>query len=98
MTLIEAIKSGRPFRRKNSWGETPWRNAKDGAFIADELLADDWEIQEPTVTISRALLFEALGEIDVTKLTEFHPPSGNTYLSWKAIDDFARRLGLGGPE
>jgi len=43
MTIIEAMKSGRPFRRKgwDSWIQP----SKTGVFYSSEILADDWEIQ-----------------------------------------------------
>lgn len=68
MNLIEAIKSGRPFRRKE-WEsfavEIKERSYYEGGRSFDlilanpsfsvettleDLLADDWETQEPTVT------------------------------------------------
>lgn len=40
MTLMDAIKSGRPFKRKN---ETAWRDQKE--VNVEALLAEDWEVQ-----------------------------------------------------
>jgi hypothetical protein len=74
MNLIEAIKSGRPFRRHPdmSWiyvkgGVLYYNRASDGAICeqsltVDSLLADDWEIQEPTVTITRTQLQDAYND------------------------------------
>lgn len=42
-TIIEAIKSGKPFRRKYE-DEYGWRNANE-IFKEHEIVADDWEIQ-----------------------------------------------------
>lgn len=53
MNLIEAIKSGKPFRR-------PGRDWTPRLFSPADVLADDWEIQEPTVTITRAQLNQAV--------------------------------------
>lgn len=74
MRLHEAIDSGRPFTRL-SWGPTRrwWRRAGPRVTPVDELdcdatshlnvddiCADDWEVQEPTVTITRAQLADAI--------------------------------------
>lgn len=70
MTLIEAIKSGRPFRRR-SWDDGHWVSVSDDDilrfddatdFISDvvDMCADDWEIQEPKVEITRAQFWEAV--------------------------------------
>lgn len=81
MNLIEAIKSGRPFRKKgslNEWyeyrqcGETarligigPWPHSYQAAVIylsPDIVTGWEWEIQEPTVTISRTQFWDAYRE------------------------------------
>lgn len=82
MNIIEAIKSGRPYRRK-LWAKatcqppTLWcvktidmcgqlQLVKDDmeSFAPqwDDLLADDWEIQEPTVTITKAQFYSAVDD------------------------------------
>lgn len=82
MTLIEAIKSGRPFRRTSyshrgslgAWleirkvprGDTVlWieQDQSEGAFSVDDVLANDWEIQEPTVTITRTQFWKAVESV-----------------------------------
>jgi hypothetical protein len=78
MKLHEAIKSGRPFQRRVHVGlsncgpyasGTEWlRSFQLGEFenfdiAVDDILADDWEIQEPTVTITRTQLRAALERI-----------------------------------
>ncbi len=76
MNLIAAIKSGRPFR-KRSWvrpdegwlqyeaeyNRVSWTN-RDGTFnfSASCVLADDWEIQEPTVTITRTQFLQTFAQ------------------------------------
>ena len=47
MTLQEAVKTGRPFKRVNDprwilWG----RPKKDYVFTIDEVMAEDWIVQE----------------------------------------------------
>lgn len=64
MNLIDAIKSGRPFRRPGyTWstaqdefefGVGSWTN-----FRPCDIVADDWEIQELTVTITRTQFWAA---------------------------------------
>lgn len=70
VNLIDAVKSGRPFRRHH-WIEGTWSILdEDGdlKFVGslcgvspqkEDILADDWEIQEPTVTITWSQLKEA---------------------------------------
>ena len=73
MNLIDAIKSGRPFRRE-TWGDDMWAHAcadKDGettVMFTDgttfqpyvfDLVADDWEIQEQSITITRSEFLNA---------------------------------------
>lgn len=57
MNIIEAIKSGRPFKRKNSksWFFT------NGiySYSNDDIVADDWEVESPSVTIKRQQFYEA---------------------------------------
>lgn len=126
MTLIEAIKSGRPFRRK-SWPKG-WRceyttafDSKslpdfwilhdDGEFPShlfagtgkrETLLADDWEIQEPTVTITRTQFWEAarpwVSVLGILPYTEF---GGRKLVDIERVPDLqqlAKRLGLEGAE
>lgn len=52
MTLIEAINSGKPFRRQ---GSIEYYNIKETPglfFILDEVMATDWEVQEKVVGIT----------------------------------------------
>lgn len=68
MNLIEAVKSGRPFRRSGrseKWivrddDLLTWDNGE--RFVGSQvswLLADDWEIQEPEVRVTRTQFWEA---------------------------------------
>lgn len=72
MNLIDAIKRGKPFRRPG-WTIEAYM-ADDGrlhrpdeckhsiSIARYEYLADDWEIQEPTVTITRTQFMQAFCE------------------------------------
>ncbi len=54
MNLIEAIKSGRRFRRASQSNQGPWYQGGSGIrFYEDDILADDWEIEQTPVTITR---------------------------------------------
>lgn len=105
MNLIEAAKSGRPYRRKG-WTDAAWRPAVDPAKDAfntlveqiRDALSDDWEVQEPTVTITRAMFQEAykwaLEEFRRQTLTGgclVMYPSG---AHWDIVPLMAKRLGL----
>ncbi len=48
MNLIEAIKSGRRFKRK-VWPHYPAENT----FCQNDIIADDWEVESQPVTITR---------------------------------------------
>jgi hypothetical protein len=87
LNLVDAIKSGRPFRQK---GHHEWMRRQDCAngfefcdaaatvtLGPDDVVAD-YEIQEPTVTITRAQLFTAFGGLSLGD----------------AKEEIARRLGL----
>lgn len=101
MNLIEAIKSGRPFFRKSHahHGEDPYRDGlawlrsfqleecNNSHLVVDDILADDWEIQEPTVTLTRIQFFAAVERLN---FTEKGPRNSVDYVA------LARELGLGG--
>ncbi len=89
MTLIEAIKSGRPFRREEDGAEYGWNYPSQAySYSTDDILADDWEIKEPTVTITRTQFLETFGQMYC------HRP----WSKYQVDSDFgivlARKLGL----
>lgn len=52
MNLIEAIKSGKRFRRGD---ESAWTfQMEDYHLSHEDILADDWEIEEPTISVTRS--------------------------------------------
>lgn len=58
MTLIEAIKSGKRFRRlgeKEYWDR---KEISDMYFVVDEVLSDDWEVEPdaPKYTVAECFL------------------------------------------
>ncbi len=59
MNLIDAVKSGKPFRRiawQDYWlASDSWSKS----FLKQDILADDWEIQEIEVKITRTQLTAA---------------------------------------
>ena len=62
MNLLEALKSGKPFRRKGfaSW----WIEDGSEKFytMSKEDMLAEYEVQEPSVTITRTQFFEAAAE------------------------------------
>jgi hypothetical protein len=78
MNIIEAVKSGRPIRRKGVWKDWisvidqkhsnggyffAWHGDPNGYLCTDQdILADDWEIQEEKVTITRGEFEKAVDE------------------------------------
>lgn len=97
MNLIEAAKSGRPFRRPG-WHwivKSTNRNAfefEDNFQIADisspdDIFADDWEIKEPAVTITRSQLWFAYD-------MAYSDSNLNERLTRQFVVRMARHLGL----
>lgn len=59
VNLIEAIKSGKSFRRRSKGGN--WFVSRPvNTYNEAEILADDWEIKEPTVTITSRQFWDAV--------------------------------------
>lgn len=57
MNIIEAVKSGKRFKRK-SW-DGPWCTKDDVSALSLqswEILADDWEVEEKKVEITAEIL------------------------------------------
>lgn len=107
MNLIDAIKSGKPFRRPchnvyMKGVESDELGADDDcealflrsipderiSLMPHDLLAIDWEIQESTVTITRAQFWNAVNYSSST------PLGHEVALNWDGIEKLARQLGL----
>jgi hypothetical protein len=64
MNIIEAIKSGKPYRRKNLFDISSkmkifFTPGDERDFSYSEVLADDWEVENKEVTITREQLLRA---------------------------------------
>lgn len=83
MNLIEAIKSGKPFRRE---GFTSYYDPKtyDRYYSHDEVIADDWQVKSEPVTITRQQLEAAWREV-----IGWSEPNGALI-----FDGIAKQLGL----
>jgi hypothetical protein len=58
MNLIDAVKSGLPFRRKNQdWGW--WKPKRPIDLGPGDILADDWEVQEEKIEVTARMVEEA---------------------------------------
>jgi hypothetical protein len=76
MNLIEAIKSGKLFRRKSQPNQDFWFRPMDShSFTQDEILAEDWEVEEIEVTINKKEFHRAWKEALKKNETAFFPPS-----------------------
>jgi hypothetical protein len=96
MTLQEAIKSGKRFRRhimfKGEWYSNPCQH---GTFDYADILADDWEIESTPVTITKEQFYEACEQVmesyaknmDVAMIN-----AGPRFAT--SINELAERLGL----
>lgn len=65
MNIIESIKSGRRFRRI-SWQTNNWISQDLGhlhlRLTRDDIVADDWEVEQTVVTITREQFDQAWDE------------------------------------
>jgi hypothetical protein len=104
MNLIEAVKSGKPFRSDPGcvWmvmdeeGYLIWaegRNQVSGRRPPSkkELLLDTWEIKEPEVTITRTQLLNAVEHVKF----QLEYPYGENPRYAAFATDLAKHLGLG---
>lgn len=87
MNIIQAIKSGKKFRRK-SWTTRDFIDVDVPRLDLpiDALIADDWEVERVPVAITRSQFFEAYAHA-VGELPSF---SSNSAL----LEMMADRLGL----
>lgn len=59
MNLIDAIKSGKQFRRKSQPNQDFWFRPMDThSFTQDEIIAEDWEVEEEKIEITWTELSE----------------------------------------
>jgi hypothetical protein len=117
MNIVEAIKSGCKFKRKSydpdMWCHVTkgTDGCKEVQFVTGQckrflpyegdLLADDWEIQEPNVTITRTEFWEAASLAFGFTFEKYAPLGAVTYTGPAAppvmqVASLARRLGLEG--
>lgn len=71
MNIIEAIKSGKRFRRI-SWNTNDWISQDCGhlhlKLKRNDIVADDWEIEQVAVTITREQ-FNKIWDVSIDKCT-----------------------------
>ncbi len=66
MNIIDAIKSGRRFKRKSQPNQGYLYQAGAGVtFYEDDILADDWEVEQTPVTITREQFDKAFHDVSV---------------------------------
>jgi len=84
MNIIEAIKSEKPFRRKDI--NMHWIDRKDyGDFFTvsfEAIILEDWEIQEKTISITESQFDEVWEQLL------------NAHESYCLIKNFKKRLGF----
>lgn len=85
MNIIEAVKSGKKFKIRTC---SFWRDTCEShMYSAEELLSDDWEVEEKKVEVTKQQLFQAF--IDMTQGKDF------LYMSRiEIINGIASRIGL----
>lgn len=83
LTIQEAIQSGLPFKREKwaAYYENPYMHD----YSADAILATDWEIKVPEVTITREKFIDA-----------FHSAAGSELISYEKdlLKALLKELGL----
>jgi len=53
MNIIEAVRTGKPFKR-TGWPATEYQTINwHSGFSAEDVLAEDWEVESPLVTITQ---------------------------------------------
>ncbi|MDQ5884498.1 MAG: hypothetical protein QG556_838 [Pseudomonadota bacterium] len=67
MNIVDAVRSGKPFRRKafaESQEFTYFNNhAETYEFCKPDFLTDDWEIEEPKVEVTATMVREAVSKL-----------------------------------
>lgn len=65
MNIIQAVKSGKKIKR-SGWNEwysvttaTRFFRNKNGEEILEDILADDWEVHEPTIVVTKSKVMAA---------------------------------------
>lgn len=110
MNLADAIKSGKPYRRKSNTSNAHYVfQIKGGKFwytemwadqiTAEDILADDWEVEEKSVTITPTQFWEAAKRICKTSRIQAGPydpsdPDSSRKAELIYAHDLARELGV----
>lgn len=100
MNLIEAVKSGKLYRREAHAEDGVWLYPnKVYTYEKDDIVADDWEIQEPFVLITRTKFWEAhaaaMKDAEEHRMAVTSNPSIHCYENgYTPIQCLAKRLGL----
>ena len=71
MNLIDAIKSGRPFKRPNMRANTYVHHLSNGSYFSlafnyEDWIATDWEVEEKKVTITEPQFNKAYEDARLT--------------------------------
>jgi hypothetical protein len=113
MNLIDAVKSGRPFRRKAHSSHSPeyftpreWVDSfglgdfENQEVMVADILADDYELEEPEVRITRGQLLGAFADLLKEKGYCYYGAYGERRVKPGDFEDpsdivnLAKRLGL----
>jgi hypothetical protein len=92
MNIHEAAKSGKRFRREGQidWVPLPRYGGEEYYFNMDELMADDWEVEEETITVSRSKLRKSCINAAGNVRLDVGPISFDGF-----IEELEKELGLG---
>lgn len=93
MNIVEAAKTGKRFRRRGQldWFPSPRFEGEEYYFNFEELVADDWEVENPVGTITSADFDDAVSKM----LIESHYHRGvPTRMLEIVLADLKKKLGL----
>lgn len=94
MNLLEAVKSGKKFKRPHHTHYYPtigtMIHGGSYRFDAEDVIASDWGLEEQKVTISTTEFFHAFSE--VIKEAMFHRQYTGDYV--EVVNAMAKKLGL----
>lgn len=98
MNIQQAMKSGKKFRRKG-WGSGFSSLEFAYSLTKADILADDWEVEEVTVSITRQQFWDAIVTVQAERESERtiypYPYFSLDVIRWKDIHKLADKLGLG---
>ena len=103
MNIVEALKSKKGIKRKHEPCFTHFEPSRNPLLISyEDLIADDWEIEEDKITISRTELYQSIADLLKEDGVSFWGPRGVEDISIAILNKkdgikrLAKKLGFDG--